>query len=62
MMKQRVKRIDIVLEDGLWVAAKLKAVRNHLSLAAVIRMLLESWVGDGAIAGSTDTKAEERAK
>ena len=55
--------MDIVLDDGLWVAAKLKAVRNHLSLAAVIRMLLESWVGDGAIDGSgTDTKEKEETK
>ena len=59
MMKRKSKRMDIVLDDGLWVAAKIKAVHHHLSLSAVIRSLLLQWVGDGAVEVGTDTKAKE---
>ena len=47
--------ITIVLTDDLWVAAKLKAVRERLPLAQVVRMMLIEWVGDGALKGGTDS-------
>ena len=55
-MSVKGKRIEIIIGDDLWVAAKVKAVHNHLSLSAVIRMLLKRWVEAGSVDGGTSAK------
>ena len=55
MVKHGSKQITIQLTDDLWIAAKLKAVRERLPLAQVIRMMLIEWVGDGALTVGTDS-------
>ena len=39
------KQISLRLPDALWMAAKIKAAENRMSLAETIRTLLTKWVG-----------------
>ena len=38
------KQINIKLSDDMWLAAKIKAAQNRLSLSAAIRELLKKWI------------------
>ena len=38
------KQINLKLPDELWLAAKVKAAQNRVSLSAAIRRLLTKWV------------------
>ena len=37
------KQINLKLPDALWLAAKIKAAQNRISLSAAIRELLAKW-------------------
>ena len=39
------KQINLKLSDELWLAAKVKAAQNRVSLSEAIRALLREWVG-----------------
>ena len=39
------KQINLKLPDDLWLAAKVKAAQNRVSLSEAIRVLLREWVG-----------------
>ena len=41
------KQININMPDDLWLAAKVKAAQNRMSLPAAIRMLLARWIEGG---------------
>ena len=41
------KQINLKLPDDLWLAAKVKAAQNRISLSAAIRVLLTEWVKPG---------------
>ena len=38
------KQISLILPDDLWLAAKVKAAENRMSLVKAIRVLLAKWV------------------
>ena len=38
------KQINLKLPDALWLAAKVKAAQNRISLSEAIRVLLTIWV------------------
>ena len=38
------KQINLKLPDELWIAAKVKAAQNRISLSEAIRVLLREWV------------------
>ena len=38
------KQISLILPDDLWLAAKVKAAQNRMSLVQAIRVLLAKWV------------------
>ena len=38
------KQINLKLPDELWLAAKVKAAQNRVSLSAAIRELLRKWL------------------
>ena len=40
------KQINLKLPDDLWLAAKVKAAQNRVSLSEAIRVLLREWVGE----------------
>ena len=40
------KQINLKLPDALWLAAKVKAAQNRISLSEAIRVLLADWVKD----------------
>ena len=40
------KQINLKLPDELWLAAKVKAAQNRISLSKAIRVLLRKWVGE----------------
>ena len=40
------KQINLKLPDELWLAAKVKAAQNRISLSEAIRGLLKTWVKD----------------
>ena len=39
------KQINLKLPDELWLAAKVKAAQNRISLSEAIRRMLREWVG-----------------
>ena len=39
------KQINLKLSDDLWLAAKVKAAQNRVSLSEAIRVLIREWVG-----------------
>lgn len=39
------KQVNVKLSDALWLAAKVKAAQNRMSLSEAIRSLLREWVG-----------------
>ena len=39
------KQINLKLPDELWLATKVKAAQNRISLSEAIRVLLREWVG-----------------
>ena len=38
------KQINLKLPDALWLAAKVKAAQNRVSLSEAIRVLLREWL------------------
>ena len=38
------KQINLKLPDDLWLAAKVKAAQNRVSLSEAIRVLLRKWI------------------
>ena len=38
------KQINLKLPDALWLAAKVKAAQNRVSLSEAIRKLLREWL------------------
>ena len=38
------KQINLKLPDELWLAAKVKAAQNRVSLSEAIRVLLRKWI------------------
>ena len=40
------KQVNLRLPDELWLAAKVKAAQNRMSLTAAIRKLLKDWVDE----------------
>ena len=38
------KQINLKLPDDMWLAAKVKAAQNRISLSAAIRELLREWI------------------
>ena len=38
------KQINLKLSDSLWLAAKVKAAQNRISLSQALRLLLGEWV------------------
>lgn len=38
------KQINLKLTDDMWLAAKIKAAQNRISLSAAIRELLKKWI------------------
>ena len=38
------KQINLKLPDALWLAAKVKAAQNRVSLSEAIRKLLREWI------------------
>ena len=40
------KQINLKLPDELWLAAKVKAAQNRVSLSEAIRKLLREWLAD----------------
>ena len=40
------KQINLKLPDALWLAAKVKAAQNRVSLSEAVRRLLAKWVGE----------------
>ena len=38
------KQINLKLPDALWLAAKVKAAQNRVSLSKAIRRLLREWL------------------
>ena len=43
------KQINLKLPDALWLAAKVKAAQNRISLSAAIRDLLREWVAEDSV-------------
>ena len=40
------KQINLKLPDELWLAAKVKAAQNRVSLSEAIRKLLREWLAE----------------
>ena len=38
------KQINLKLPDELWLASKVKAAQNRISLSEAIRVLLRKWI------------------
>ena len=45
------KQINLKLPDELWLAAKVKAAQNRVSLSEAIRKLLREWLGEEVVNG-----------
>ena len=52
------KQINLKLPDELWLAAKVKAAQNRISLSAAIRLLLGEWIASDRGA-PTDVRASK---
>ena len=56
------KQINLKLPDDLWLATKVKAAQNRVSISEAIRVLLREWLSTDTVPprAETVTKSQQR--